>query len=901
MRHTKPSLSGKILFTFLSLILLPSFLQATVINIPADQPTIQTGIDAAVNSDTVLVQPGIYLENINYNGKIITVASLFLTTQDTTYISQTIIDANHSGRVVTFENGEISTAVLCGFTIRYGYTSYGGGIYCRFSSPSLQNLIISGNYATDGGGINCSGASPSLENVTITGNFANYDGGGIKCGGGNPSLVNVSISNNSALAGGGIFLRGSNPSLQYVTITGNIAGGRGGGIVCYEYSDPSLQYVTISGNSLFSEDSKGGGIYCAYISNLSIENATITDNIADSGGGIYCDYSTTILRNCILWNDSPQEIYLFNGGSVSATYSDIEGGWAGTGNINEDPLFSNPGNGDYHLSWVNFPIPDATMSPCIDTGDPASPNDPDGTIIEMGSYYFDQFLNADFTADITDGEVPLIVNFTDLSTPGAMDEWYWDYGDGNNSSLQNPAHEYLLPGNYTVSLTVTADATTNTETKVDYITVNSTYNGPVWHISTTGSDITGVGSELNPFATIQHGIDTSSDTETVLVQPGTYVENINYNGKLITVGSLLLTTQDPTYISSTIIDGNASDCVVTFINVEDTTAVLTGFTITNGSGSNGGGIDCYSSSPSLENLLVSGNSTTNYGGGIYIWADSNPDLQNVTITGNSAAMVGGGISCWDSSPSLENVTISGNSAEMHGGGLHFTCSNSSLQNVTISGNSAIGGGGGIYCSGSSPSLVNVSISNNSSGGGGGYEGGGIICANSTPILINSILWNDSPQEIYILSGSATATYSNIEGGWAGEGNDNVDPLFVDPDNSDYHLQVTSPCIDAGDPASPYDPDGTIADMGAFYYHQTIPPDPPQNVTVEVIDTDVHLSWDAVTGANSYVVYSSDYPYSDFVEDSSGSFVGESWTAPLTAARKYYYVRANNVVERPGPY
>jgi hypothetical protein len=101
-------------------LLVTTCLYSTIINVPADQPTIQTGINVAVDTDTVLVQPGTYIENINYNGKLITVASLFLTTQDTTYISQTIIDGNQNGSVVTFINDEDSTAVLCGFTITNG-------------------------------------------------------------------------------------------------------------------------------------------------------------------------------------------------------------------------------------------------------------------------------------------------------------------------------------------------------------------------------------------------------------------------------------------------------------------------------------------------------------------------------------------------------------------------------------------------------------------------------------------------------------------------------------------------------------------------------------------------------------------------------------------------------------
>ena len=141
----------------ISLFLFKIFnLSSTIINIPADQPTIQQGIDASVNGDTVLVQPGNYVENINYNGKNITVASLFLTTQDTTYISETIIDGNQNGSVVTFESGEDSTTVLAGFTIQNGtgkeftitsngwiyYVYKGGGIYCKLSFPELKNLIV---------------------------------------------------------------------------------------------------------------------------------------------------------------------------------------------------------------------------------------------------------------------------------------------------------------------------------------------------------------------------------------------------------------------------------------------------------------------------------------------------------------------------------------------------------------------------------------------------------------------------------------------------------------------------------------------------------------------------------------------------------------------------------------
>jgi len=110
--------------------------------------------------------------------------------------------------------------------------------------------------------------------------------------------------------------------------------------------------------------------------------------------------------NCILWNNSPQEVYfrVYGGpNTITISYSDIQGGLDGIvtnnngtvnwseGNIDADPLFVDPENGNYHLSWTNFPIPDSTMSPCIDAGDPDPQyNDPDGTRNDMGAYYFDQ-------------------------------------------------------------------------------------------------------------------------------------------------------------------------------------------------------------------------------------------------------------------------------------------------------------------------------------------------------------------------------------------------------------------------------------------------------------------------------------------------------------------------------
>ena len=386
----------------------------------------------------MLVQPGTYVENINYDGNNITVASLFLTTQDTTYISQTVIDGNQNGSVVTFENGEDSTTILTGFTITNGGSLIdGAGIFCENSSPTLKNLIITGNnvdliariqnriYLGSGGGIYFSYSYSMLSNLTITDNTAQYGAGiysndselelsnvfivgnnlvgggfaGSGSGGGIASYGSILIVSNCNISynvgtgstfvlGGGIFSNSSSFSLSNVIISHNSVTStynNGGGIYSDDGSFISIDYSTILNNIA----DYGAGIYCYNNSGLNLTNVTVSGNTADYGGGIYCSNSYPILVNCILWDNTPQEIYI-NFGSVTATYSDIQGDWAGEGNIDSDPLFVDPQNGDFHLTWVNFPVPDSTMSPCIDAGDPNLPLDPDSTIADMGAFYFDQ-------------------------------------------------------------------------------------------------------------------------------------------------------------------------------------------------------------------------------------------------------------------------------------------------------------------------------------------------------------------------------------------------------------------------------------------------------------------------------------------------------------------------------
>jgi len=233
-------------------ILIPFLTFTQIIHIPNDYPTIQHGVNAANNGDTVLVDIGTYYENINFNGKNITVASNYLMTLDTSYITQTIIDGNQDGSVVIFEGGEDSTALLIGFTLRNGlaFYSHGGGIRCEDSDPTISFLKLHNNTANGiysdewgtGGGIYCKNSSMSLTNVKISGNTSMADfpsGGGFCCQNNcNVLMQNVTISNNTLIktsggkhgGGGGISFSSSTITLRNVTITNNYSCHKGGGI-----------------------------------------------------------------------------------------------------------------------------------------------------------------------------------------------------------------------------------------------------------------------------------------------------------------------------------------------------------------------------------------------------------------------------------------------------------------------------------------------------------------------------------------------------------------------------------------------------------------------------------------------------------------------------------------------
>ena len=177
---------------------------------------------------------------------------------------------------------------------------------------------------------------------------------------------------------------------------------------------------------------------------------------------------------------------------------------------------------------------------------------------------------------------------------------------------------------------------------------------------------------------------------------------------------------------------------------------------------------------------------------------SDPIFANCTIKENSSPRHGGGLGCDSSSPTLTNCIIAENWAQLDGGGLECLYSSPTLSNCRIVGNSVGVYGGGVSCdSTSSLTLTNSTITGNSAS----YAGGGLACLGSSSATVtNCILWANELQEIYAEDGEALAlNYTNIHGGWEGEGNIDADPWFWSYGGFDYLLRPRSLCVDAGDP------------------------------------------------------------------------------------------------------
>ncbi|MFB0552970.1 MAG: right-handed parallel beta-helix repeat-containing protein [Phycisphaerae bacterium] len=305
---------------------------------------------------------------------------------------------------------------------------------------------------------------------------------------------------------------------------------------------------------------------------------------------------------------------------------------------------------------------------------------------------------------------------------------------------------------------------------------------------------------------IRHAVSEAELGDKITVGPGIYPEDIDFKGKDLSVSSM--DPNDPAVVATTIISGG--NRAVTFSGGESIDCVLAGFTIT---GANIG-IYCSEASPTISNCNI----TENAGAGIILYYSSNPTIIGCKITTNG----GSGLEMWKQAQ-----------------GRHVFYNYATITNCIIAENGQHGIAGGIL------TITNCTIAVNTLCGISSYE----------PTVSNSIIYYNSIDSdgVQIESNIATITYTDVQGGWPGTGNIDEIPCFVEagfwdtngtPEDinddfwvrGDYHLcsqagrwdhnsktwvqdDVTSPCIDAGNPDSDWTaellPNGERINMGAY--------------------------------------------------------------------------------------
>jgi predicted outer membrane repeat protein len=715
----------------------------------------------------------------------------------------------------------------------------GGGVFCSNSSCNFIECAISGNYASatgyGGGGVSCLGSSldfigcningnsaegdggaiyssessaSSLERCTISHNVSGGRGGAIYSHGSSLNLTDCIISNNhSNESGGGLYFTSySSGEITNCTISSNSANDDGGAIVCY-WCSPNFTKCTISSNSAGRD---GGGVYF-YQSSSVFNNCTITNNSGEAfGGGVCCRATSPTFNSTIIafsegegiwfaWSPESQlkycDIFGNSEGNITFVMDDPSNGPPGVGqldtlnangdscdtsfNIFLDPMFVDTVANDFHLQ---------DSSACIDAGDPSLLPDPDGTVVEIGAFYYPQ-VSASFTLspDSLDYETVFyrhdstltfrIHNLTqDILCVSAIRATDTLIFHATPTSSQIPAMDSVQ-----IELTFTPlrdisylDSVRIAVAGLDEAQMVIVQGTGVYDCHVLDGILSGtLSTDCSPYYVA--GEVTIEEDDTFMIDAGVDVIfdchcKFIVNGLLMAMGteqdSIKFTCDTfytPDHWAGIRFVSAHDSCHLEYCAIEDSRA----------EGAwpdyNGGGVYCESSSPAFSHCSISDNWADGDGGGVYCYHESSPTFTHCTICGNSTERDAAGIYCFQSSPNLTNCLISDNSAHFEGGGLychfsspildHCAISNNSTESdgggillhgasstptfmgCIVSDNSADGLGGGLYCDeDTSPNLDSCTISGNTSDGDGG---GGLYCWRSSPTLTNCSMIGNS--------------------------------------------------------------------------------------------------------------------------------------------------------------
>jgi hypothetical protein len=733
------------------------------------------------------------VETLNYRGKSITVTST--APDDSLVVLGTRVDADGHGSVVRFVSGEDGGAVLQGLSLtggngtayrtgKYGGESRaGGGVFCaNASSPLIADCIISDNHVTAGsiagGGIFCAdGSSPLVDRCIIRNNeLFNYVwnalGGGIAAFDSAPTISDCTVAANQVqgayVAGGGIYCSNSDAVIEMCRITHNVAddngdGGGGAGVFC-RYSSPTITDCAIVGNRAIGLMVNGGGLFCSSAASPYLLRCLIAENSAEGstatsggvctngsatmdrctiiknwcsaewgGGGIGVFWGDPVLTSSIVWDNSPTSI-ADDDLSIEVEYSDVQGGWVGTSNIDADPLFC-----DVRCGFADVGL--ASASPCLGTGKNGvdmgsageSCSEPltGAVVIAVPADYASV---ADAVAAACDGDTVLIA-------PGTYPESGIDF-DGK-------------------PLVVTSGDPEDPNVVAATI-IDGQASGPIFLLQSDED----ASSQLSGL-TIQNGLaDRGGGIRCAAGVTPRITHCVLRDNHATSEGGGAYCDDAQVEFRDCLFESNSADNAGGGLSVRAGDPILVDCEFVGNTATDGGG---YYNSGGYEQLLrcrFTGNSGADDGGGAYTGANTN--MVACTFSGNSAAEGGGVYFGTARFPvATRNCVFEGNSATVHGAAICAISSQLTLEQFTVVDNT---GSVAVYCS--------------------NY-------LQEKTVATNCIFWNKGGGELLISNGQADITYCDVQGGWLGEGNLDLYPKHRSAGGYEAVLWPGSPCIDTG--------------------------------------------------------------------------------------------------------
>ncbi len=850
--------------------------QAKTVRVPADYPTIQAGIDAAVNGDTVLVTSGTYKgtgsKNLDLKGKAITVTS-------EKGAATTIIDCEGVGRGFHFHSRETSKSVVSGFTIRNG--SPGGNLVQIALTPSDEKSIVvevrkdtarpknDGDPAVEPGEI--IGLDVMLKNKTlssiesikatlktadkrVTGLIPVYTG------------TKITSWNRVDMAEAGI-------PVNYGTILGNRTKS-----LFFQFVKINDDFVPLGDRIRFTLDMQSGDssigtdeFYVRVGADLVLDMIDVDDDLKPGGVPDDIDLRVknitgTSLRNVSIELDPetrgvriPRDRVEFSeilaGRTRTATFeTTIDAGFSGyadfTVEMRVDRKLVNVESFRYYFGMRTHYVAHWTTDDNNNNGI-AQPGESVEFRVARWNMTEQEARSVITTLSTTDTLVNIVRASGDYRNVPAYEvrEARRDYELTVADADAFAAIPTFSKQGYTVQFTL------NTQEDGDPVgaeTLTMRIGGMIRYLAPQGydglmatiNDKIGMGAVNNGNGTPEPGEVIEIDVTLINISNST-IDGVEAELKsrddvrfITDYGSYGEIRRGRTKSSKYLfrIDEKFQKSKITFdleikarfagvkeslgkdtftIPVQGTDLRITEIPVSIVSGTTPASV-----------LQVNG-----YGGGISCTSASSPTIRDNIIIRNSAVNGGGGIYCGDgSAPAILNNVIIGNSADNYGGGI--SCNNRSF-----------------------PTLTNNTMAGNSAG----INGAGLASRNASfPRVINVILWGNGASEIYVDPTSAIdITYSDIKGGWIGTGNINANPRFVNVVNNDYHLMDDSPCIATGIMAQNVpdkdmdgnprpNPAGTRPDIGA--YERSLPELPfavtgiaPSSVNQGVTDRDITVT------------------------------------------------------------